>query len=281
MKIADLYPVVTNRIIAELEAGTVPWTQPWKRQWVGGLMPTNAVTGRAYNGINIPILWAAAQERRYESQGWLTFQQAEQKGGHIRKGEKGTHVVFTKKVTVKNERDEDEQVAMLRTYVVFHVSQVEGIDLRPLRHELHEPHAFLAATGAEIRMGADPMYVPSKDFIALPPKSSFKSEAHYHATGLHEAIHWSGAPHRLNRDLWGRFGTKAYAAEEMIAELGAAFLCAHLGIEGQLRHADYIASWIELLKDDPRAIFTAASKAGQAATFLRSFSEEMDDAEQS
>jgi antirestriction protein ArdC len=121
--------------------------------------------------------------------------------------------------------------------------------------------------------------VPSLDFIALPEKSSFINVESYFATGLHELGHWCGAKHRLDRDLSGRFGSEAYAAEELIAELNAAFLCAHLGIRGELRHAEYIASWISLLKSDNRAIFTAASKASQAANFLRALSGEVQESE--
>jgi antirestriction protein ArdC len=139
--------------------------------------------------------------------------------------------------------------------------------------------AFIAASGADIRMGGNKAcYVPSHDFVAMPEKHQFKSLEHYYATALHECAHWSGHEKRLNRDLKNRFDTKAYAAEELVAELSAAFLCAHLGIPGELRHADYIGSWLKILKEDNRAIFTAASKAQQAADYLRAFSEEVAEA---
>ena len=170
---------------------------------------------------------------------------------------------------------------MLRTYSVFNVAQIDGL-AQPTEAtgQLPEPdrmaqvEAFVVATKADIRTGGNqPMYVPSQDFIAMPLLGAFRDANNYYATLLHECGHWSGAERRLNRDLKNRFGTKAYAAEELIAELTAAFLCAHLGIEGELRHAGYVADWITLLKEDDRAIFTAASKASQAADFLRAFSE--------
>jgi antirestriction protein ArdC len=168
----------------------------------------------------------------------------------------------------------------LRSFVVFNASQIEGLpevaispDVLPLPTQTC--NTFIKATGADIRHGGDKAcYVPSQDFVMLPPFASFKGEEHYHATALHELIHWSGHETRLNRDLKNRFGTQAYAAEELVAELGCAFLCAHLGVQGELRHAGYIDNWLTLLKDDYRAIFTAASKASQAADYLRLFSEQ-------
>jgi antirestriction protein ArdC len=141
--------------------------------------------------------------------------------------------------------------------------------------------AFVDATGARINHGGDKAcFIPSVDLIQMPHRASFSGEEHYHATLLHECVHWSGHEKRLNRYLKNRFGTEAYAAEELIAELGAAFLCAHLGIEGELRHAGYIQSWIKILRDDQRAIFTAASKASQAADYLRSFSDASEQADE-
>ena len=226
MKVSQLYDTVTASIIKELETGAAPWTKPWRtpRVSVGSIMPHNFSTGRSYSGINIPILWGAAAEHGYERHLWLTFRQALYLGGVVRKDEKSTHVVFTKKLVVK-----------------------------------------------------EACFVPSLDFVAMPFIGSFKQVSSYYATRLHELGHWSGAKHRLGRDLSGRFGTQAYAAKELIAELTAAFLCAHLGIIGELRHAGYIQNWIQLLKEDNRAIFTAASKASQAADYLRAFSEVVED----
>jgi antirestriction protein ArdC len=277
MHISALYESATNNIIADLEKGVASWVKPWSGGGVGAL-PTNAATSRNYSGINIPILWHAGLSKGYPSHGWMTFKQAQGLGATVRAGEKGTHVVFTKKLTVKEE-DEEKQRAMLRTYTVFNVAQIDGLqpsqDFKQPEPETRQDGvtAFIAATKADIRIGGDrACYVPSLDFICLPPEAAFKSREHFLATALHECGHWSGHKSRLDRDLKSRFNEKAYATEELIAELTAAFLCAHLGITGELRHAEYIASWISLLKDDDRAIFTASSRASQAADYLRAFS---------
>ncbi|WP_292530878.1 zincin-like metallopeptidase domain-containing protein [Methylocystis sp.] len=284
MNIAAVYENVTRSIIAELEQGAAPWVKPWKGGGRIGIMPANAVTGHHYRGINIPILWHAADTHGFPSHAWLTFKQALDKGARVRKGEKGTQIVFTKRFAVKtvDAEDEERRISMLRAFTVFNVAQVEGLTT-PDTAPAQPPPAgaadiFAAATGADIRHGGNKAcFVPSFDFIVLPDPESFENVQHYRATKLHELVHWSGHKTRLDRDLNHRFGTKAYAAEELVAELGAAFLCAQLGVEGQLRHAGYIDSWLSLLKEDDRAIFTAASKASQAADYLRSFSAEAEE----
>ena len=282
MHISALYESVTNGIIADLERGVASWVKPWTGGGVGAL-PSNTATGRDYNGINIPILWHAALSKGYPSQGWMTFKQAQGLGATVRGGERGTHIVFTKKLILKEE-DEEKQIAMLRTYAVFNIAQIDGLEIEaPVVPDV-APHEaaemFILATKADIRLGGGrACYVPSQDFIALPERSSFINVESFFATSLHELGHWSGAKHRLDRDPSGRFGSNAYAAEELMAELNAAFLCAHLGIRGELRHAEYIGHWLALLKGDSRAIFTAASKASQAADFLRGFSGEVQESE--
>jgi antirestriction protein ArdC len=273
-----IYETVTNQIIEELKSGAIPWTQPWKNQRRGGVMPQNAATGRPYSGINIPILWHAARVNSFPSHEWMTFQQAIQRGAAVRKGSKGTMVVFSAPI----QRDEDNERtprSILKTFHVFNVDQIDGLPapasaqprtIAPISAAEH----LIGATKADIRLGGSKAcYVPSHDFVSLPPRETFKNQESFYAVSLHELGHWSGSEKRLNRDLANRFGTKAYAAEELIAELNAAFLCAHLGITGELQHAGYIEDWIALLTDDKRAIFTAASKASQAANYLRSFSE--------
>lgn len=288
MKIAQLYQRVTQTIIDELEQGAAPWIKPWK----GGAaaapgMPVNATTGHRYRGINVPILWGEAAAMGYPAHAWMTFKQALDNGAAVRKGERGTHVVFTKRVTV-GEADDEKTVAMLRVYVVFNLAQIDGLkDEEALPSLPEEPggcheaaQRFIDATGADIQHGGDcAMFVPSRDFIALPLPSFFTASESYFATALHELGHWSGHESRLARDLGNRFGTRAYAAEELVAELTSAFLCAHLGVTGELRHAGYIGDWLSLLREDNRAIFTAASKASQAAEYLRSFSETLPDEE--
>lgn len=286
MRIHELYENVTNSIIAELEAGAPPWTKPWKNGvGVSGLLPANAATGRHYHGVNVPILWHSASQRAFPTHQWMTFKQAQERNAQVRKGERGTHVVFTKKLRVTDEETEEQKtIGFLRGYVVFNVAQIEGLQVAPaslpvpeaVRHEKAE--AFIAATKAIIHYGHDmAAYVPSIDIITMPAREAFKTIESFYATGLHECGHWSGAKKRLDRDLSGRFGTRSYAAEELVAELTSAFLCAHLGIAGELRHSGYVANWIELLKEDARAIFTASAKAQQAADYLRSFSEKIEE----
>lgn len=285
----SLYEQVTNAIIRELEAGVAPWVKPWRAGAHDVSLPYNAATSREYSGINVPVLWATALDRGYTLPRWLTFRQAKEQGGHVRKGEQGTTVVFVKRLPPQAGGSDDEEgttrsrpKSVLRSFTVFNVAQCDGLPPRlsaPLaprpegeRHQAAE--AFLKATKAEVRHGGNrAFYSPQHDFVGLPPFAAFESPGHYYATSLHEHVHWAGSGKRLAREFGKRFGDRAYAAEELVAELGAAFLCAHLGIKGRLRHAEYLGSWLELLKDDSRAIFTAASRASQAADYLRAFSE--------
>jgi antirestriction protein ArdC len=280
MQMTSLYADVTRDIITDLARGVPAWVQPWKtsKRTRLGLLPANLATGRTYSGINIPILWHAAKGAEYVDHAWMTFQQALALKANVRKGEKGTHIVFTKKVTTTQD-DEEKQFSMLRGYTVFNVAQIDGLPTSIATPEEvacatdEDVERFISATKADIRHGGSrACFVPSLDIIQLPLPSSFISVENYFATKLHELGHWSGHESRLNRDLKNRFGSQAYAAEELVAELTSAFLSARLGINGELRHAAYIESWIKLLTADNRAIFTAASKASQASDYLRSFS---------
>ena len=223
-------------------------------------------------------------EEVHTTSNWMTYQQAQSLGSQVSKGEKATTVVSTKQLNVKDkETEEDKKVGMLRTYFVFNEDQIDDLPSRSVEmlspeRRIEAVEAFITATGADIRLGGNKAcYVPAYDFVALPQKHQFRSLEQYYATGLHELSHWAGNEKRLNRDLKNRFGTKAYAAEELVAELSATFSCSHLGITGELRHAEYIANWITLLKDDQRAIFTATSLASKAADYLRTFSEPEED----
>lgn len=285
MHINVLYETVTNRIIKDLEAGVAPWTKPWKNGKTNGILPHNGATHRAYNGINVMLLWAERELKGYTTSNWMTYRQALQLGAQVRGGEKSTTVVFTKQLLFKDkETEEEKKVGMLRTYAVFNEDQIDGLTkaepkILPPERRIEKVEAFLAEAKADVRIGGNKAcYVASQDFIALPHKHQFRSLEHFYATSLHEHAHWCGAKSRLDRDLSGRFGTKSYAAEELVAELTAAFLCAHLDIQGELKHAEYVANWITLLKEDNRVIFTAASKASQAADYLRAFSEQLEEA---
>jgi antirestriction protein ArdC len=277
----DIYAEVSARIIAELEAGAAPWIKPWSAS-SGANTPCNAVTNRPYSGCNVILLWMA-RAAGYRTPRFLTFNQAMELGGHVRKGERGTKVYFVKQLEIREDAEGEPStrlVPMMREYNVFNVDQCDGLPDgvttgKPMR--IRNPDVrdgladeFLRSTSADIREGhGEAYYVPSQDFIAVPAFSAFKSADHFYNAALHELCHWTAHKSRLDRDLKNRFGSRTYAAEELVAELGAAFLCAEFGFDGDLRHAGYIAHWIELLKADKRAFFTACSQATKAADYLR------------
>jgi antirestriction protein ArdC len=277
----DLYAEVSTRIIAELERGAAPWVKPWSAT-AGANTPCNAVTNRPYSGCNVVLLWLA-RDRGWPTLRFLTFKQAIEAGGNVRKGEHGTKVIFVKQLQVKAGEGEDTDtrlIPMLREYTVFNVAQCDNLPDgiragKPIR--LRNPDTrdaladeFLQSTCADIRQGhGEAYYVPSRDFISVPAFEAFKGSDHYYNVAFHELVHWTGHKSRLDRDLRNRFGSRAYAAEELVAELGAAFLSAEFGFDGDVRNAGYIATWIDLLRSDKRAFFTACSKAQAAADYLR------------
>jgi antirestriction protein ArdC len=283
------YEEVTARIVAELEAGRLPWVQPWDKSALAPGLPRNAATGRSYSGINILLLWGACIERGFASQGWLTFRQALGAGGCVRKEERGTAVFFADRFTPEKERvraaetgDDPKQIPFLKRFIVFNVAQCDGLPERftatlpplPEREIVPIAEKLIAATGADFRIGGgEAFYSPALDFVQVPPQPAFAEQINYYRTALHELGHWTGHRSRLDRDQSGRFGSAAYAREELVAELASAFLCASLGIAPTVRHADYIGSWLDVLRADGRAIFRAASQASRAADFLLAFSE--------
>lgn len=275
---SDLYQSVTDKIVAALEAGTPPWVRPWTADADSGL-PVNAGSKRPYQGINVVLLLLEGMVHGYARNAWLTYRQASALGGQVRGGEHGATVVFYKLREVP-EADTDSTarvVPMLRCFTVFNVDQIDGLPAEfsqpaapPDWNPLERAEELLAASGADIRYGSDRAYYhPPTDRIQLPERRSFPRPDGFYSTVFHELAHWSGAPSRLNRDLTGRFGNSSYAMEELIAEMSSAFVCAQVGIEGQLQHAAYIRSWVSVLKSDKRAVFTAAAKAQAAADFLR------------
>lgn len=281
----NLYDEVAARIVVELEAGRLPWVQPWGRTGgTGPGLPRNALTGRTYSGVNVLILWGAVIEQGWPSQSWLTFRQALEAGGCVRKGERGQCVVYADRFTPEAERaraardgNDAKAVPFLKRFTVFNVAQCEGLreglacDPAPLPEREIVPVAeeVIAASGVEFRVGGDrAFYVPSHDFVQVPPQPAFFEQVNYYRTCLHELTHATGHAKRLGRDLTNAFGSKDYAREELVAEMGSAFLCAALGIVPTVRHADYIGSWLEVLREDHRAIFRAASAASKAADWL-------------
>jgi antirestriction protein ArdC len=278
----DLYANVTARILAELERGAAPWVKPWSAT-PGQNVPQNAVSNRPYSGCNVILLWLT-RGHGWPTPRFLTFKQAQEAGGSVRKGEHGTKVYYWKQLAIKEEgengKKEDKLIPMIREYTVFNVAQcealpasiVEGKPARVRNPDTRDPLAddFLAASGAAIREGqGEAYYAAGADFISLPAFDAFKGADHFYGVAFHELTHWTGHKARLDRDLKGRFGQSAYAAEELIAELGAAFLTAEFSFDGDVRHAGYIETWIGLLRSDKRAFFTAASKAQAAADYLR------------
>lgn len=287
----DLYQSVTDTVIAQLEAGTVPWVQPWGRPDVTApcALPQNASTGRSYSGINILLLWGAAIETARTTPYWLTFKQALSLGGAVRKGERGTTVCYADTFIPKaeaqraKETGEDAQrVGFLKRYTVFNADQCDGLDSKffegvtplPERELIPRAEKLIAATGADFRIGGDrAFFVPSEDFIQVPPQPAFLDQINYYRTCFHELGHWTGHQSRLDRNLKGQFGSKDYAREELVAEMASAFICAAQSITPTVRHTDYIASWLKVLKEDKRAIFRAASLASKAADFILAFDE--------
>ncbi|GAA4779431.1 zincin-like metallopeptidase domain-containing protein [Stakelama sediminis] len=286
---ANLYDAVTDRILSELEGGRIPWVQPWGTPDGKGTgatpgLPRNAVTGRTYSGVNVLILWGALFEHGYPSQGWLTFRQARDAGGCVRKGEHGVTVVYADRFTPEAEKQRAQQeggearsVSFLKRFTVFNLAQCEGLrpglapDPEPLPERQIVPvaEALIAASGVDFRIGGDrAFYAPAHDFVQVPPQPAFYEQINFYRTALHELTHATGHASRLARNIVNAFGSKDYAREELVAEMGSAFLCAALGIVPTVRHADYIASWLEVLREDNRAIFRAASAATKAAEWL-------------
>lgn len=308
---ASLYAEVTARIVAELEQGRFPWVRPWSTAAAHAGLPRNAVTGRTYSGINVLILWGEAIARGHSGQGWLTFRQALAAGGRVRMGERGTTVCYADRFVptetessglrgsaepangreapeIERERAEAEcgepgSVAFLKRFAVFNTDQIDWGEGTPPRFAVDSPplpereivssgEALIAATGADFRIGGDQaFYSPARDFVQVPPQPAFGHQIDYYRTATHELGHWTGHGSRLCRDQSGAFGSALYAREELVAELCAALVCAHLGIAPSVRHADYIGSWLAVLRADDRAIFKAASLASRAADYLLAF----------
>lgn len=286
---ADIYARITDRILADLEKGVRPWVQPWRAtNAIGRVTRPLRHNGLPYSGMNVLLLWSEAVARGYTNPMWMTFKQALDLGGAVRKGETGSMVVFasrfTKTETNAAGEESDREVPFLKAYSVFNVAQIDGLPdhyyrqtMEPVRDPIARiEHAdrYFANTGAVIRHGGTHAYfAPATDHIQMPPLETFKDAAAYVATLSHEATHWTAGPNRVNRDLSRyRKDRSERAREELIAELGSCFLCADLGIAPELEprpdHASYLASWLKVLAHDKRAIFSAAAHAQRAVAFL-------------
>lgn len=282
----DVYTRVTNRIVEELERGVRPWLKPWNAQHAAGRITRPLrFNGERYNGINILMLWAEAETRGYSCPIWMTFNQARDKGAFVRKGERGAPVVYASRFSRTEEGDGGEEVEreipFLKEYTVFNVEQIDGLPEyfyqlkegpKPPMQRIEEADQFFANTKAEIRTGGtQAYYAMTSDHVQMPRFECFRDAEAHAATLAHELTHWTRHPSRLAREFGRkRFGDEGYAVEELVAELGAAFLSADLRITPEVRedHASYVANWLTVLKGDKRAIFTAASYASRAVDFL-------------
>lgn len=283
----DVYQRITDQIVAELEKGVRPWLKPWNAEHAAGRIsrPLRA-NGVPYRGINVLMLWAAATAQGFNAPLWLTYKQAQELGGQVRKGEKGSLVVYANTIK-RTEQDEatgedmEREIPFMKGYTVFNAEQVDGLPAH--FYAVQEPaldpvariarvETFFAFVGADIREGGNQaFYSMAEDRVQMPPFVAFKEPEAYYATLAHELCHWTKHPKRLDRDFGRkRWGDEGYAMEELVAELGAAFVCADLALTPQPRteHAAYIASWLKVLKDDKKAIFAAAAHAQRAADYL-------------
>jgi antirestriction protein ArdC len=289
-EIKDVYQRITDQIVADLENGVRTWLRPWNNDGaadVSGIRLPIRATGENYRGINVFLLWGAAAVAGYTNPMWMTFNKAKELGGNVRKGEKGTFICYAS-TFVDKKKDEagnvsEKIVPFLKGYTVFNIEQIDSLPERyyakpsddkaaaPLAARLEAVDRFVAKTGADVREGGNrAFYSPAGDSIQMPPAHTFKTPEGFASTLLHETVHWSGHAKRMARTFGSRFGDEAYAVEELVAELGAAFLSADLGVAAEARpdHAAYVASWLKVLKNDKRAIFTAASAAQKASDFL-------------
>ena len=282
----DLYTRITGRIIEELEKGVRPWLKPWNAEHAAGRITRPLRhNGKPYRGINVLMLWGEAMAQGFACPIWMTYKQAQELGAQVRKGEHGSLVVFADRIrrtdTDANGNNVDREIPFLKGYTVFNCEQIDGLPaqytapaapvLDPVQR-IEAAEAFFRNVGADIRHGGDRAYYSiHNDYVQMPPFETFRDAESYYATLAHETTHWTRHPNRLDREFGRkRWGDEGYAAEELVAELGSAFLSADLGLTPEPRedHAAYISNWLTVLKNDKRAIFTAAAHAERAAGFL-------------
>jgi antirestriction protein ArdC len=288
----DVYTRVTAKVIEDLEAGVRPWLKPWSGDYAADrvTLPLRHC-GTPYRGINILLLWGETMAKGYASSRWMTYRQAQELGGQVRKGEHGSLVVYADRFKKTEQSDSGEdverEIPFMKGYTVFNVEQIEnlpeGYYNRPEPKDetmqlIEASEVFFSATGATFRHGGNmAYYAPGPDVIQLPFPEAFIDAESYAATKAHELVHWTKHGTRLDRD-FGRkkFGDEGYAREELVAELGAAFLCVALSITPEARedHSSYIDHWLKVLRDDRRAIFSAAAHAQRAVDYLHGLQEQ-------
>lgn len=283
----DIYQEVTDKILEQLKKGVAPWNKPWKSRAGAGGIPLNKTTGKQYNGVNIVLLWSSADEHNFQTNEWGSFKQWADKKEFVKKGEKGTMIVYYDTIERPDKNDEDKikKIPFIKSSYVFNRSQLQSYDQakeekpeeKPLVNRIEAVEMFVKSTGAIIEHGGNvACYIPMLDKIKMPEIHSFVDQKDctaaeaYYSTLFHEETHWTGHASRLNRDIHNKFGNEKYAKEELVAELGASFLGAEFKIEKQPveNHAAYIAGWMKKLKEEPTTFMTAASQASKAVAFL-------------
>ena len=283
----DIRQSITDKIITMLEKGGNVARERWLKAAQSGF-PCNGKTGDTYRGVNVLILWDEAIERGYSSNVWMTYKQASSLGAQVRKDEKAVMCAYFemvkrtgKEAASQNENEEGKSgfFPMCKPFWLFNVAQIDGLpesftipaETANQFNPIEEAEQLLIASGAVINHGFDgAFYAPSKDQICLPARERFTSSENYFATALHELTHWTGHESRLNRQFGKRFGDDAYAFEELVAELGAAFVVGHVGFVDVTieNHVAYVESWLTVLKNDKTAIFTASKQASMAYDFI-------------
>lgn len=268
----DFYQDVTDQIIAALEQGVKPWVCPWDAT---SALPTSLFSGNDYSGINILLLWRSMFTNGFKSSHWVTYKQARELGGNVLKGSKGTTITLFKPWKKIRDSGEEETIPLLKKFTVFNYEQTENLPEPPPTTISNDIKRFdriedaIKSTGIEIQHSSPKaFYSPQRDLVNLPEFQLFKTADDYYSTAWHELVHATGHKSRLDRKINNRFGDKDYAFEELVAELGSAFCCASLGINGEVQHDSYIASWLEKLRGDKKYIFKAASQAAKAHQLL-------------
>ena len=274
----DIYQEVTNQIISDLEQGLPIWEKPWEKGFMG--FPENAFSKSFYSGVNTLILWLRQSTTGFETSQWMTFLQVKKLGGKVKKGEKATRIVFYKKLTITDEEsEEDKTIPLLKPHAVFNLSQTTGLEHlikkssfkeEPLFQDVKKAEELIKKSQADIAFAPidRACYQPTEDKILMPKKEQFKTQEGFYSTMFHELSHWTGHKSRLNRKKGNKKGSKDYAFEELIAEISASFICCHLGFEYSTQHSAYIKDWLEVLKEDKKAIFKASSQAQKATEFI-------------
>lgn len=270
----DIYEEITNNIISAIEEGGIPpWVKPWSVLPGESAMPSNYSSHKDYRGVNVLALWASQQLSGYTSNQWVTYKQASENGLQVRKGEHGSHVVFWKFLKRKDKEGEEKKFPMARTYTVFNVEQCDGYEPPAIKPAEWNKDKEIESRIKDLDVnlvteGSSACFIPSTDVIKIPDPGRFDNKGDYYVTLLHELTHWTGHKSRLDRPFIGEFGSPDYAREELIAELGAAFLSAHYKLDGNLQHEQYLNNWLKILKGDKKAIIRASSLAQQASDYI-------------